>query len=65
MTFEEAVRKAIRQYYDNKGFDKVNEMSPDKPFKYNKKFFDDIESPSDESEMLEGEEEIEDGETTD
>jgi len=55
MKFEDAVRKAIRQYYANKGYEQTNKAMPDKAFKYNKKYFDDIENPTDESEIAEGE----------
>jgi hypothetical protein len=43
MTFEEAVKISIRQYYEN-GDDDLEHSKLEKDRKYNKKYFDDFES---------------------
>ena len=64
MTFEEAIRRAIKTYYDKADFANYEEASG-KPVKYKKDYFDSVEEellPSDEVESMDDleEEEVED-----
>lgn len=53
MTFEEAIRRAIKSYYDKADFANYEKASG-KPIKYKKDYFDTVES-----ELLTVEEEVE------